>query len=78
MRRSTINAALVAAALGTMLTAPPALSDADGREVRLRVATYNIHAGGGQDGRFDLARHVYATLSRSETRFRAVSWGFAA
>ncbi|WP_207757109.1 endonuclease/exonuclease/phosphatase family protein [Nonomuraea cypriaca] len=60
MRRSSVTAALVVAALGAVLTAPPALADVNGREVRLRVASYNIHAGAGQDGRFDLARQADA------------------
>ncbi|GAA3683412.1 endonuclease/exonuclease/phosphatase family protein [Nonomuraea antimicrobica] len=61
MRRFFLTTTLIAAALATVLAVPsPALAEAQGREVRLRVATYNIHAGAGQDGRFDLARQVDA------------------
>ncbi|MEV0618212.1 endonuclease/exonuclease/phosphatase family protein [Nonomuraea sp. NPDC050404] len=60
MRRTSVAAVLVALMAGAVLGAPPALAEAGGHEVRLRVATYNVHAGAGQDGRFDLARQVEA------------------
>ncbi|WP_433430545.1 endonuclease/exonuclease/phosphatase family protein [Nonomuraea sp. CA-141351] len=60
MRRTFFTAALVATTVAAVLSAPPAMADANGRDVRLRVATYNIHAGAGQDGRFDVARQVEA------------------
>ncbi|MFF8552810.1 endonuclease/exonuclease/phosphatase family protein [Streptomyces sp. NPDC015501] len=54
---------LLAASLSGVLLAPPALAAAaprppSGGGVPLRVATYNIHAGAGADGVFDLDRQV--------------------
>ncbi len=53
-------AVLAAALLATAAPATAAASTAPGAQaappVPLRVATYNIHAGAGQDGRFDLDR----------------------
>jgi endonuclease/exonuclease/phosphatase family metal-dependent hydrolase len=54
----------VLAVLGTLTVSAPAAAgreDAGGHGVALRVATYNIHAGAGADGRLDLARTA-ATL----------------
>ncbi|MEU6714590.1 endonuclease/exonuclease/phosphatase family protein [Nonomuraea sp. NPDC046802] len=63
MRRSSLTAALVAVSVGAMLGTQPALAETNGRDVQLRVATYNIHAGAGEDGRFDVARQVEAIRS---------------
>lgn len=54
---------LLAAALSGVLLAPPAAAvttprPSPGGGVPLRVATYNIHAGAGPDGVFDLDRQV--------------------
>jgi endonuclease/exonuclease/phosphatase family metal-dependent hydrolase len=49
-------AASLALLAGTGLTAPAvAAEEPTALDVPLRVATYNIHAGAGEDGRFDLA-----------------------
>lgn len=46
---------------GTALTAPAvAGEDPAALDVPVRVATYNIHAGAGEDGRYDLARTASA------------------
>ncbi|WP_031080077.1 endonuclease/exonuclease/phosphatase family protein [Streptomyces sp. NRRL WC-3549] len=63
LRRRTVGF-LIAAGLSATAFAPPAGAfeggkTADrGRSVPLRVATYNIHAGAGMDGVFDLDRQV--------------------
>jgi endonuclease/exonuclease/phosphatase family metal-dependent hydrolase len=65
-RRRGIQAGAVAALL--VLATSPALAssggespaDLPGLTVPLRVATYNIHAGAGADGRFDLDRTAEA------------------
>ncbi|MBZ6089790.1 endonuclease/exonuclease/phosphatase family protein [Streptomyces olivaceus] len=49
----------VAVALLTVAAAPPAAADR-GSAVPLRIATYNIHAGTGSDGVFDLDRQATA------------------
>lgn len=49
----------VAGALLTVAAAPPAAADR-GSAVPLRIATYNIHAGTGSDGVFDLDRQATA------------------
>lgn len=65
IRRST-RRALLAALLGAAATlgaAAPGAASADrpaAAAVPLRVATYNIHAGAGQDGVFDLDRTAAA------------------
>lgn len=64
-RRSTVTrlAGLAASALlacGVALPASAATADAAGRQVPLRVMTYNIHHGTGTDGVFDLARTAAA------------------
>jgi endonuclease/exonuclease/phosphatase family metal-dependent hydrolase len=41
---------------GTALTPAVAAPHPAPRDVPIRVATYNIHAGAGEDGRYDLAR----------------------
>jgi endonuclease/exonuclease/phosphatase family metal-dependent hydrolase len=54
-------AASLALLAGTALTAPAVAGEAPAAlHVPLRVATYNIHAGAGVDGRFDLARTASA------------------
>lgn len=53
-----VAAVAVAAALG--LVAQPAAAQAAPPPVQLRVASYNIHAGAGQDGVFDLDRTTEA------------------
>ncbi|MFV0132481.1 endonuclease/exonuclease/phosphatase family protein [Streptomyces sp. HMX87] len=58
-------AVLAAAVLATAAPAPTAAADtgvpgAQAPPVPLRVATYNIHAGAGQDGVFDLDRTAEA------------------
>ncbi|MFE7055553.1 endonuclease/exonuclease/phosphatase family protein [Streptomyces californicus] len=65
MRRRTTQTPqlLLAAALSGVLLAPPAAAvttprPSPGGGVPLRVATYNIHAGAGPDGVFDLDRQV--------------------
>ncbi len=46
---------------GTAVTAPAVAGEGPAaREVPIRVATYNIHAGAGEDGRYDLARTASA------------------
>ncbi|MEV8593368.1 endonuclease/exonuclease/phosphatase family protein [Streptomyces sp. NPDC052013] len=58
--RRAVAAALTALALAAVASSPAAAdTTVDGtkpRPVPLRVATYNIHAGAGQDGVFDLDR----------------------
>ena len=54
-------AASLALLAGTALTAPAVAGEEPvALDVPLRVATYNIHAGAGADGRFDLARTASA------------------
>jgi endonuclease/exonuclease/phosphatase family metal-dependent hydrolase len=54
-------AASLALLAGTGLMAPAvAAEEPTALDVPLRVATYNIHAGAGADGRFDLARTASA------------------
>ena len=54
-------AASLALLAGTALTAPAVASEEPpALDVPLRVATYNIHAGAGADGQFDLARTASA------------------
>lgn len=53
--------ALTAALAASALALPANAADVDeGRQVALRVATYNIQAGAGMDRRFDLDRQVAA------------------
>ncbi|WP_326698757.1 endonuclease/exonuclease/phosphatase family protein [Streptomyces sp. NBC_01754] len=61
LRRRTAGV-LIASALSVTAFAPPAgaADRGQGRGVPLRVATYNIHAGAGMDGVFDLDRQVAA------------------
>ncbi|WP_406244215.1 endonuclease/exonuclease/phosphatase family protein [Streptomyces anulatus] len=64
LRRRTfrIPQLLFAASLLGVLVAPPAAATTarppSGGDLRLRVATYNIHAGAGVDGVFDLDRQT--------------------
>ncbi|MFG3131044.1 endonuclease/exonuclease/phosphatase family protein [Streptomyces tendae] len=52
---------LAGALLTLAVAAPPASAAADrGHPVPLRIATYNIHAGAGSDGVFDLDRQAAA------------------
>lgn len=62
LRARTFTQLSLAGALLTLaVAAPPALADAErGHSVPLRVATYNIHAGAGSDGVFDLDRQAAA------------------
>jgi endonuclease/exonuclease/phosphatase family metal-dependent hydrolase len=53
-------AAACAVALATPASARPAFGPVLGDTVRLRVMTYNIHAGAGADERFDLERTARA------------------
>ncbi|MGZ3102278.1 endonuclease/exonuclease/phosphatase family protein [Streptomyces sp. H72] len=57
--RVLVQLSLTGALLTVALAAPPA-SAGQGASVPLRVATYNIHAGIGSDGVFDLDRQVAA------------------
>ncbi len=50
----------VAGALLSLAVAAPPASAGQGHAVPLRVATYNIHAGTGSDGVFDLDRQAAA------------------
>ncbi|MFD4985973.1 endonuclease/exonuclease/phosphatase family protein [Streptomyces sp. NPDC058374] len=50
-------------AIGLVLTASTTAHPATPRPVPLRVATYNIHAGAGEDEVFDLPRQVTALRS---------------
>ncbi len=50
----------VAGALLTLIAAAPPASADRGSAVPLRIATYNIHAGTGSDGVFDLDRQATA------------------
>ncbi|WP_346766310.1 endonuclease/exonuclease/phosphatase family protein, partial [Streptomyces sp. Tu 4128] len=50
----------VAGALLTLAVAAPPASAGQGHTVALRIATYNIHAGTGSDGVFDLDRQAAA------------------
>ncbi|PZT75461.1 endonuclease/exonuclease/phosphatase family protein [Streptomyces sp. AC1-42W] len=62
LRRRTVEVLVAAGLLGAAL-APPATASTGpgpGASVPLRVATYNIHAGAGTDGVFDLDRQVAA------------------
>lgn len=58
MRRRVLAVALAALVPLSLVTATPA--DAHRPPVELRVATYNIHAGAGEDGVFDVDRTVGA------------------
>ncbi|WP_299534230.1 endonuclease/exonuclease/phosphatase family protein [uncultured Streptomyces sp.] len=58
--RTRTTVAVLAASLLLTALAPSAAADGRGRGVSLRVATYNIHAGAGADGVFDLERQVTA------------------
>ncbi|MER7057790.1 endonuclease/exonuclease/phosphatase family protein [Streptomyces sp. NPDC000351] len=57
--RTSIQLSVTGALLSMALAAPSA-SAAQGHAVPLRVATYNIHAGTGSDGVFDLDRQATA------------------
>ncbi|GAA2957234.1 MULTISPECIES: endonuclease/exonuclease/phosphatase family protein [Streptomycetaceae] len=57
LRRRTVGV-LIAAGLAVTALAPPAGATDRGRTVPLRVVTYNIHAGAGADGVFDLDRQT--------------------
>lgn len=54
----TVGMVLIAVGLLGATLAPPAGATARGTAVELRVATYNIHAGAGMDGVFDLERQT--------------------
>lgn len=56
MRRLLLAVAAALLAAATLATAPAAAATPDSRHVPLRVLSYNIHAGAGEDGVFDLAR----------------------
>ncbi|MFE1075658.1 endonuclease/exonuclease/phosphatase family protein [Streptomyces sp. NPDC058783] len=61
LRARTFTQLSLAGALLTLAVAAPPASAADrGHSVPLRVATYNIHAGAGSDGVFDLDRQAAA------------------
>ncbi|GAA2077980.1 endonuclease/exonuclease/phosphatase family protein [Actinomadura alba] len=57
--RALATVAGLAAAFGTALSTPAGAAG-EGSAVHLRVATYNIHAGAGEDGVFDLDRTAAA------------------
>ncbi|WP_217142064.1 endonuclease/exonuclease/phosphatase family protein [Streptomyces sp. AC627_RSS907] len=57
--RTFMQLSVAGAVLGLAVAAPPATA-ARGPSVPLRVATYNIHAGTGSDGVFDLDRQAAA------------------
>ncbi|MEU5718306.1 endonuclease/exonuclease/phosphatase family protein [Streptomyces sp. NPDC020403] len=57
LRRRTVGF-LIAAGLSATALAPPAVAADRAHGVPLRVATYNIHAGAGMDGVFDLDRQT--------------------
>ncbi|MFJ6074262.1 endonuclease/exonuclease/phosphatase family protein [Streptomyces sp. NPDC093065] len=57
--RILVQLSLTGALLTLAVSAPPA-SAGQGRPVPLRIATYNIHAGAGSDGVFDLDRQAAA------------------
>ncbi|MEJ7795625.1 MAG: endonuclease/exonuclease/phosphatase family protein [Nocardioides sp.] len=61
-RRLAYAVAVLALSASAALTGTAAATGAEppARDVPLRVATYNIHAGIGADGRFDLARTAQA------------------
>ena len=59
-RRVGLVAALVSAGLVLAGTAGATAAEPPARQVPLRVASYNIHAGAGADNRFDLARTAAA------------------
>lgn len=62
-RRALLGAALAAALVPLPLATPASASETPGSAappVALRVATYNIHAGAGEDNVFDLARTAEA------------------
>lgn len=56
--RTLIQLSLAGALLTAAVAAPPAWAADRGRPVPLRVATYNVHAGAGSDGVFDLDRQA--------------------
>ncbi|QNS05167.1 endonuclease/exonuclease/phosphatase family protein [Streptomyces xanthii] len=59
--RALPQMALSAALLSLIATAAPAAADTPGTpSVPLRIATYNIHAGAGEDNVFDLDRQAAA------------------
>ncbi|MDN3256522.1 endonuclease/exonuclease/phosphatase family protein [Streptomyces sp. MA25(2023)] len=57
--RTYVQLSLAGALLNLAVAAPPA-SAGQGQAVPLRIATYNIHAGTGSDGVFDLDRQAAA------------------
>ncbi|MFG2680946.1 endonuclease/exonuclease/phosphatase family protein [Streptomyces sp. NPDC048392] len=59
-RARTLMQLSVTGALLTLAVAAPPASAGQGHPVPLRVATYNIHAGAGSDGVFDLDRQAAA------------------
>ncbi|MHC3460674.1 endonuclease/exonuclease/phosphatase family protein [Streptomyces flavovirens] len=59
LRRRTAGLSIAAGLLATAF-APPSGAAERGHVVALRVATYNIHAGAGTDGVFDLERQAAA------------------
>ncbi|MFL9658304.1 endonuclease/exonuclease/phosphatase family protein [Streptomyces sp. PB17] len=58
--RTLTQLSLTAALLALAVAAPPASAADRGQSVPLRIATYNIHAGAGSDGVFDLDRQAAA------------------
>lgn len=58
--RTFTQLSLSGALLTLAVTAQPALAADRGHSVPLRIATYNIHAGAGSDGVFDLDRQAAA------------------
>ncbi|MFC8098974.1 endonuclease/exonuclease/phosphatase family protein [Streptomyces sp. NPDC057363] len=56
----SVTGALLSLALATTSSASASASDTRGHGVPLRIATYNIHAGTGSDGVFDLDRQAAA------------------
>ncbi|MFJ8189532.1 endonuclease/exonuclease/phosphatase family protein [Streptomyces sp. NPDC096094] len=59
-RARTLVQLSVAGALLSLTVAAPAAGAGQGASVPLRIATYNIHAGTGSDGVFDLDRQAAA------------------
>ncbi|MFJ8149926.1 endonuclease/exonuclease/phosphatase family protein [Streptomyces sp. NPDC096048] len=59
-RARTLIQLSVAGALLSLTVAAPAAGAGQGTSVPLRIATYNIHAGTGSDGVFDLDRQAAA------------------
>ncbi|WP_217164139.1 endonuclease/exonuclease/phosphatase family protein [Streptomyces sp. AC512_CC834] len=56
--RTFTQLSLAGALLTLAVAAPPAFAGQPGHPVPLRIATYNIHAGTGSDGVFDLDRQA--------------------